>query len=69
VQTVPLLAGPLEFGQWQDTASRFLVQCQHTDWIELCWTILGGATGIPPIPLWFRAEVASHPPQVTSARF
>jgi len=29
----------------QDTGSRFLGQCQHTDWIGLCWAILGSPLG------------------------
>ena len=31
--------------QCQDTGSRFLGQCQHTDWIGLCWAMLDRPVG------------------------
>jgi hypothetical protein len=38
---VPHSPSHSNLGQCQDTASKFLGQCQHTDWIRLCSPILG----------------------------
>src|SRR5262245_13952350 len=43
--------------QCQDTASRFLGQCQHTDWIGLCWAMLALPTGTDGVSSqWQRVE-------------
>src|SRR6266404_4869896 len=49
-QQVPPLACHSNLGLCQDTASRFLGQCQHTDWIGLCWAILGAGHWHWPAP-------------------
>ena len=43
--------------QCKETASRFLGQCQHTDWIGLWWAMLGLPTGTDGVSSqWQRVE-------------
>src|SRR5262249_40694311 len=59
---VPPLVCHSNLGQCEDTASGFLGQCQHTDWIVSWWAILGQPSARPGVLM-----VASGGPTLASA--
>jgi hypothetical protein len=53
VNSQPPLACPLKFGAVPKYHSRFLVQCQHTNWIGLCGAILWWPLGPSGTRCWW----------------